>query len=850
MNEWKLPISDNPMRSLYAEFRNLLSLNNDCLEILAGIQEDLCHVPAGREVPGERASMVFDKLVDVVSALERLTGRSYRRLMAAVGAQRKAVEAWVARQSEQPRPPLVLELAEVDRSSEPLVGGKAARLGEIRNELALPVPDGYVLTAEAYRRHFGAFLWRQVRDLTRRIDLDDLRRLEEASALLVEAVQKSPIPRVIEDAIAERALRLAPCGRGLAVRSSAVGEGGRRTFAGQFRTTLHVAPERAVEAWREVIASRFSATALSYRLSAGIPDVESPLAVLFMPMLRARASGIMYTRNPGLPKSDALWITATSGLQPEKSSGGATAELLVVSRSEPHAVIERHIVPSVEQVALHRDAGVPCCGAVSARNLTGDQLGQLAAWAGLIERHFGCPQDIEWVLDEDEKLWIVQTRQLVLATPATQHLPAQICSQPILSGGSGVYPGRVSGAAHLASDMGSLSSTPPGAILFLHKASPEIAEVLPRISGLVAEWGNLTGHAAALLREFRIPSVFQMAGAFEAIRQGNPVSLDAVRPRVYAGAFWPEFRAEAPAARAGKDGEETPIDGRLLRLHLLDSSGIGFRAGACRSAHDVLRYCHEKAIQTMFALSDGRLSRDRETARRLVTSAPVELCVLDLGGGLALADSASRQVRPEEIVSRPFRALWRGMTGPGAGCRCDLPIALSDLASVMAASLNTDTARALGQTGYLIVAAEYMNLNARLAYHFALMDACVTDTPRNNSISFRFVGGGASRERRDLRARFLEGCLAHYGFQVRCRGDLVDAWYRKAPATEMEHRLEMLGSLIAWAGRLDMYMRSYQVMDWYRKRFLERDLMAPAHGLVCETCVSSAESSGRHEVSA
>ena len=59
-----------------------------------------------------------------------------------------------------------------------------------------------------------------------------------------------------------------------------------------------------------------------------------------------------------------------------------------------------------------------------------------------------------------------------------------------------------------------------------------------------------------------------------------------------------------------------------------------------------------------------------------------------------------------------------------------------------------------------------MNLNSRLAYHYSLVDACLSDVPGNNYISFRFEGGGAARDRRNLRACFLEQCLIHYGFRV------------------------------------------------------------------------------------
>jgi pyruvate,water dikinase len=113
-----------------------------------------------------------------------------------------------------------------------------------------------------------------------------------------------------------------------------------------------------------------------------------------------------------------------------------------------------------------------------------------------------------------------------------------------------------------------------------------------------------------------------------------------------------------------------------------------------------------------------------------------------------------------------------------------------------------------------------MNLNSRLAYHFSLVDACVSDTPSNNYISFRFAGGGAVYYRRHLRARFIEACLAHYGFLADRRGDLVNAWFKKAPAAETEANLDILGRLMACSSQLDMYMASDAVMKWYVEQFL------------------------------
>ena len=86
--------------------------------------------------------------------------------------------------------------------------------------------------------------------------------------------------------------------------------------------------------------------------------------------------------------------------------------------------------------------------------------------------------------------------------------------------------------------------------------------------------------------------------------------------------------------------------------------------------------------------------------------------------------------------------------------------------------------RRMGDRNYLVVAPDYINLNARLAYHYAMIDALVGDLPENNYVTFRFQGGGAGPERRDLRAQFAAGVLDALGFAVDRRGDLVNAGLR------------------------------------------------------------------------
>jgi len=814
------------VRAKYVSFRDLLTLNNEALEIMAGLQDDLQYVPPRRDVLGERVGAIFDKVAGVVAALERLTGVPQPTLSGALQSQRQTVERYSATLEELAQPRLSAWLSEVRAGSEAEVGSKAAMLGEVRNKLGLPVPEGFILTTEAYRRFCGIPLWQEIRDTTRDLDLNDLAAVQQASQQLTERVMTCELPRAVEVAIAGRSEALLKHGGALAVRSSARGEGGAKSYAGQFLSLLNVRLDRSVDAYRQVVASRFSERALFYRLSTGLLDVDSPMAALFLLVIPAQASGIMYTRDPSDQKSKTLWIAATRGLGLEIASGRVPSDLFLVSRTGPHAVIERNVVPKDDELVLEEGGGIAhralAAEESAAPSVEDRHLHTLAEWGIQIEQHFNAPQDIEWVLGHDGRLWIVQSRPLAHGEAARAKQRSRPKVAPRLEGGRTVYPGRTSGPAFLADEIRHIGTAPPGAVVFIRKPSPEIVEIFPRIAGLVAEWGSVTGHAAALLREFQIPSVFQMAGAFERLKSGEPVSLDAVQTRVYPDILWPTSRKEANPTERYRARSGDPISTRLLTLNLLDPAAPGFRPSGCASAHDILRYCHEKAIGAMFEINDLELKHGEHCSRKLKTPLPLNILVLDLGGGIDAGCRAGAYVLPEQIISRPFQAMWKGIGHPDVTWTREMPASIGDLASVLANALtpNHDAMRPLGEESYLLVADEYMNLNCRLAYHYSLVDACVSDTPGNNYISFRFEGGGATRQRRSLRACFLETCLTRHGFRVDRRTDLVNAWFRKAPADQTAERLDILGRLMACSSQLDMYMTGTEAMNWFVEQFL------------------------------
>ncbi len=578
-----------------------------------------------------------------MTAIERLTGIAQRILAAAIETQHNEIQRYTDSLDGTVQPRLCTWLADVDASAEDEVGSKAAVLGEIRNRLGLPVPDGFVITTEAYRQYCGLPLWERVRDAIHDLDTTDSDALRYASEALSGAVMYSTLPAAIAQSIAEGAATMLRQGGTLAVRSSARGEGNSRSYAGQFVSFLNVSADQAVDSYRRVISARFRKRAIFYRLSAGLREVDTPMAALFVKMIPARAAGIMYSRDPGNPKSKNLWITATRGLGMGIASGSSPADLFVVTRSSPHAVVERNLVDKPEELILQSGGGVTAVPLDPTHraepSLSDVYLHTLADWAIHLERHFKAPQDIEWVLDREGALWIVQSRPLANADAGRAKSGATPKVQPAVAGGRTVFPGRTSGKAFLIDEIQNINDAPDGSIVFIRKPSPEIVGILPRIAGLAAEWGNVAGHAATLLREFQIPSVFQMPGAFDRLTSGEPVSLDAAQARVYPGTLWPPRRREASVIERYRERGGNPIAARLLTLNLQDPAADNFRPSGCQSVHDVLRYCHEKAIETMFEVNDRELERrGAQSFRKLKTKLPLNLSVIDLGGGLAPAD--------------------------------------------------------------------------------------------------------------------------------------------------------------------------------------------------------------------
>jgi pyruvate,water dikinase len=256
----------------------------------------------------------------------------------------------------------------------------------------------------------------------------------------------------------------------------------------------------------------------------------------------------------------------------------------------------------------------------------------------------------------------------------------------------------------------------------------------------------------------------------------------------------------------------------ITPLHLLDPSAPEFRPQSCRSLHDIIRYCHEKAVQIMFGL--GGISGNTAThCRKLATDLPLDIYLLDVGG--AFAGNQSDAISPQTLHAAPFLALWQGLSHPGVDWHNHLHFdwkGFSDMTMSGGVSLGVSKEFA----SYAVVSPDYLNLNMRFGFHFALLDCLCGAASRANYCQLRFAGGGGDYQGKVVRITLLQRILERLDFEVRIRGDLLDARLMGLPAMALTVVLIQVGRLLGVTKLLDMTLRTEDVDSFVEQFFQER----------------------------
>jgi pyruvate,water dikinase len=825
----------SPLQEQFGHFRRLLTENNQALEIMADMEEKLSgEFLFDTGYLETQTGRLLDSVWGVVTELNlMLTGDRYPELTSVYRRLAEEIRLELAVLPSIPETPYVLPLSALNRELAPAVGSKMANLGEIGNRLGLPVPQGFAITAMAYKRFLeGAQLSGFLSARLARASIHDLESLEAISLEIQEMILRAPLPLDLEEALVQ-AVQTLPT-PWLAVRSSAVGEDREFSFAGQFATLLNVAAAGLPDHYKLIVASKFTSRAIFYWKYQHFSVSELPMAVGVLAMVPARASGVIFSQDPQAPEADRVLISSVWGLGPYAVDGAVSPDLFVVSRQEGHPIKERRVTDKPAALVCQPGGGVAAAPLplqqAGSPSLTDLQARTLAGIALILENHFGGPQDIEWTMGEAGNLVILQSRPLRVSTPrfaaALRERPAELATPPLLSFGVRAVGGAAAGRVHLLLHDEEVADIPPGAVVVARQPSARLVLAMDRIAAIITEVGSPTDHMSILAREFRIPTLVDVGSATQLLRPGQIVTVDADAARVYPGIVTELLERRPETAEVLRSSPVFQKLGRILKLtnplNLIDPESVDFLAVNCRTLHDLTRFCHEKAMDAMFTPDVERVL-DSSRVSRLVTDLPLNLFILDLGGGLKVSGQA--QVREDDIASRPFLALLRGFHHPGVSWAGQVAPDMKGFISVFANTMYDmgKAERGLGGKSFAIITDSYLNFNSRLGYHFGLVDAYISEERNDNYISFQFKGGAAALERRERRARLLKRILDNLGFKAQAKGDLVQGRLVKYSLLETEETLELAGLLMAFCRQLDLALSSDTVMETCLQAFKKED---------------------------
>jgi len=313
----------------------------------------------------------------------------------------------------------VVGFQDVDKSKLLVAGGKGANLGEISKIEGIRVPDGFCISAEAFKRSVGeTSSIKELLDNLSLLKVEDRDEIGELSSEIRRSIEGLAIPQDINKEVTSFLSRLGEK-HSYAVRSSATAEDlPTASFAGQHDTYLNVVGTEAIlrnisKCW----ASLFTERAVIYRLQNGFDHRKVHMSVVVQKMVFPQASGILFTADPVTSSRKVLSIDASFGLGEALVSGLVNPDVYKVLDGK---IIDKKISTKKLAIYASKDGGTkeqeieP--DRQNAQALTDKQILQVARMGRTIEQHFGCPQDIEWCLVDDD-FQIVQSRPITTLFP-------------------------------------------------------------------------------------------------------------------------------------------------------------------------------------------------------------------------------------------------------------------------------------------------------------------------------------------------------------------------------------------------------------------------------------------------
>ncbi|HOX95943.1 MAG TPA: phosphoenolpyruvate synthase [Candidatus Woesebacteria bacterium] len=441
-------------------------------------------------------------------------------------------------------PALVLPFSKIRKEDIALVGGKGANLGEMYH-MGLPVPNGFVVTADAYRKVIDHnALQPVIREIIRQTEVTNQKELERASVKIQRLLNTADIPQELVNEIFHHYSNLKSGDKNplVAVRSSATAEDlPDASFAGQQESYLNIKGEsNLIQAVRSAWASLWEARAIFYRVTKGFDHFKVYLAIPVQLMVQSEVSGVAFSVNPVSKNKNQVVVETVWGLGDYMVQGVVNPDHYIVNKDTlrihsrnnvPQTVMEVYDYPSgVKKVKVPEKK-------INLPKLTDEQIIEVAQLSIKVHQHYFFPQDSEFAV-ENGKVYLVQTRPIttldlskgkrVISESQLKNLTQIVQGEPASFGIGFGKVVKIKSAKEI-------DKIKVGDVLVTEMTAPDFVPAMKRAAAIITDKGGQTSHAAIVSRELGVPAVVGTKNASKILKEDQIVTVNGSTGAIYNG---------------------------------------------------------------------------------------------------------------------------------------------------------------------------------------------------------------------------------------------------------------------------------------------------------------------------
>ncbi len=440
---------------------------------------------------------------------------------------------------------LILWFRDCSYDNKSLVGGKCSSLGELYHlskKINFNIADGFAITTNFY----DTFIQQNNLEslVNKNFDNLTLENLDQESENIRKNILEGQfLPSQEELILSNFDLLDNQYSNTLkvAVRSSAIAEDlPNASFAGQQDSYLNITRDNLLLSIKKCFASLFNSRAISYRSRYNISIQDVKISVAVQKMVNSFSSGVAFSLDPESGYNKAIIINSSFGLGEIVVGGGVKPDEFILDKRiiyEKDPILEKKLGYKDIKIIIEESGG--CLEThtteteINTFSLTEEKAIELGRYVFELEKSYSemlnknIGIDVEWALDENNDLFIIQTRPETIHSTKDLTLSRYFLKEKGESILTGVAVGDKisSGKIKILNSMKDFQLFNKGDILVTDMTTPDWEPIMRIASGIVTNKGGRTCHAAIVARELNLNAIVGTKNGTSILKNYDEVTI-------------------------------------------------------------------------------------------------------------------------------------------------------------------------------------------------------------------------------------------------------------------------------------------------------------------------------------